>query len=192
MTALELTTIALAGLWLAILSLGTLLLIRQVGVLTVQLEIASRRFPPSNDGLGIGIAVPDDVLSGLPELGTGLHYILGLSSTCDPCRALVEGLSSLDLPRSVFAFLSGPSQPAEGFVALLPENVHVIRDPEAGAFLGSLEIHTTPFAIEVDDGVISGNSVLSGPVDLLRLVQARQGDSQSANGPIEEPIRVRR
>jgi hypothetical protein len=183
MSALEVTALVFTAVWLGVVSLAVLLLVRQVGVLTVRLDVASRLISPAKNGLPVGTAIPRDAATELPQLQEGVHYLLALSSTCDPCRELVARLDGNPLPEPVIALVSGPSDRTEGFVALLPPGVQVIRDPEADSLLKSLQIETTPFAVEVKDGAISGNAVLTEATDLQRLMEA-----QSENGRSKRPV----
>jgi hypothetical protein len=66
----------------------------------------------------------------------------------------------------------------DGLIELLPEGVDAVRDSEAGVLFSSLQIETTPSALEVTDGLVSGNAVLRNGDDLLALMRANVDSRQ--------------
>lgn len=180
MSTLELTTLTLASIWLGVLSLAVLIVVRQIGILTVRLDIARQQFEPSGDGLAVGTPVPDDALAALPRLREGVNYLLALSGSCDPCRAFVAELHGQRLPRPVVALVSGPDDRSDPLISLLPPSLQVIRDPDASSLLRTLQIHTTPFVVEIEAGVISGYALSTKPADLLMLTEAHGSNGRSS------------
>jgi hypothetical protein len=179
MSALQLTALILSGFWLGVLTLAVLLLVRQVSVLTVRLDIAIQQFSPSNDWLAVGAPVPEEVTTALPQLREGLHYILALSATCEPCRDLVAQFDGQEVIRHVLALVSGPPERAENLIDFLPPSVEVIRDPRASSLLRSLQIRSTPYAVEMENGIVSGTVFPSEVTDLFRLMAARAAKDRS-------------
>jgi hypothetical protein len=49
-----------------------------------------------------------------------------------------------------------------------------VRDPEASALANSLELHSTPFALEFEFGQVTGKAFLHEAEDFTRLVGARR------------------
>jgi hypothetical protein len=91
-----LVVIVLASVWLGVLSLVVVLLVRQIGLLTLrfdQVDLADPPFKPEGDGPELGDAVPPDVIAALPELATEPTYLLLLSATCTSCRELAAARS---------------------------------------------------------------------------------------------------
>lgn len=174
MSTLELTALTLVSIWLAVLSIAVLITVRQVGILTVRLDLTRDQLEPAVDGLAVGAPVPNDALAKLPRLREGSNYILALSGTCDPCREFVAELVGHDLPRPVIALVAGPAGRAGPLISLVPPTIHVIRDPSASALLRLLQIHTTPFAVAIEAGAVSGYAQSTSPADLLKLMEARE------------------
>lgn len=180
MSALELIALTLASIWLGVLSLTVLILVRQVGLLTVRLDMARQQLEPPGDGLAVGTPVPDDVLKPLPRLSEGVNYLLALSGSCDPCREFVAELHGHYLPRPVVALITGPRERSDPLISLLPPSLEVVRDPDAGSLLRTLLIQTTPFAVEISSGVVSGYAISTKPADLLTLMTAQRSNGRSS------------
>jgi hypothetical protein len=178
MSSSEVAVITFATIWLGVLTLTVLVLVRQLGVLTVQLE-ALRQSSSSSYGLTpVGTSLTKATVEMLPVLEQGTHYVLALSGTCAPCRDLVLDLKGKQLPVNPLVLLSGPSDAVDGLIELLPEGVDAVRDSEAGVLFSSLQIETTPSALEVTDGLVSGNAVLRNGDDLLALMRANVDSRQ--------------
>jgi hypothetical protein len=63
------------------------LLVRQVGLLTVRLSMATQAISLDDDGPDVGSSLPEDVAEVVPEGGPA--YVLLTSAGRDPCRELV-------------------------------------------------------------------------------------------------------
>ncbi|HEX2296417.1 MAG TPA: hypothetical protein VHN37_14060 [Actinomycetota bacterium] len=177
MSTPELVTVVVVALWLAVLSFVVLLLVRQLGLLTVLVRQGGPPTVMDYDGLEVGEKVPDDVLATLPLNGKP-SYVLLLSTTCGPCRELAADLSGTDLGAPLIALISGSDELADAMVDMLPKNLHVVRDPEATAVAKSLRINSSPFALELETGTVTGKSYVNTRDDLLRLVNARQDQKE--------------
>lgn len=186
MSGLAIIALALAVAWLAGLTLVLVLAIRQVGLLTLRLDQAQPigghpmavgpYHDTANDGLALGTPLPDAVLATLPALATGTHYLLLLSSTCGPCRDLAGELTRgrFVAPRGMVALVPGPVELADGLAALLPPGIAVVRDPEAATLSRQeLQLQSTPFAMQFDDGVVSGKAYLHSADELRRFIDSR-------------------
>ncbi len=92
MSALAIAALVLVCIWLGVLTLVVVLLVRQIGLLTVRLSVASQAFSLDDDGPEVGIDLPEEVTSVLPELKEGRAYLLLISAGCTPCRELVADL----------------------------------------------------------------------------------------------------
>jgi hypothetical protein len=82
------------------------------------------------------------------------------------------------LPPRLVTLLPGSDDVAESLVALLPPAATVVRDPDAAALADLLEIQSTPFAMEITEGVVSGKAFLSRFDDLEELVGSGQARDQ--------------
>lgn len=172
MSSLWVVTLALVGTWLGVLTLVIILLVRQIGLLTLRLQTTEPVFSFAQDGPDIGSEVPADVLAVLPDLGYEITYIVILSATCGPCREFASDLTTSALKGRTVAVLAGRVELADGFEALLPPGVAVVRDPEA-AVAANLHVESTPFALEIDHGMVTGKAYLRQVSDLAALIDAR-------------------
>lgn len=175
MNGLTVAAIVAVALWLGILTLLTLLIVRQIGLLTVRLDYArGPAFDPEADGLAIGTTVPSEARAALPELASEPVVLLVVSATCSPCREVVDGLAG-QLPagaeRQLVALVAGDEAMADGLVALLPSGVRSVRDPQATAIATGLGIKSTPFALAVEGGAVTGKAYVHHATDLARLFE---------------------
>lgn len=173
MNPLVAPTLALTALWLAALTLVVLVLVRQVALLTVRFELAGPRFSPEEDGIDVGREIPQEVREEIPEVSVGLGYVVLLSAICAPCREVAVDLGRRALGENVIILLTGPDELADGLFSMLPKWARTVRDPEALDLAKSLQIRSTPFALEIDSGRVTGKAYLRTFGDLLRLVEAR-------------------
>lgn len=173
MTGLETFAVAAAAVWLALLSLVLVLVVRQLGILTVRLDATSPVTARSDDGPEIGSDLPQEAAAVLADVRDGVRYLVLMAATCRPCRELAAELGERDLDARFLALVPGREQLADGLISLLPAQLRVIRDPVATEVAESLGITSTPFAVEVEDGKVSGKAYVSNAADLDRLVEAR-------------------
>ncbi len=186
MSGLAIIALTLAVAWLAGLTLVLVLAIRQVGLLTLRLDQAQPigghpmavgpYHDTANDGLMMGTPVPPEVLAAIPDLASGVTYLLLVSATCGPCRDLVTELRRrrFTASQTLVALVPGPTDLADGMLAMLPAGVHAIRDPEAATLARQhLQLQSTPFAMQIDEGVITGKAYLHSADDLLRFIDSR-------------------
>jgi len=170
-SGLGIAAVVLLSLWLGALTLAVLLLIRQIGLITVRLDVARSG---RDDGLGIGDRVPTQVLAALPELEHGLVYLLFLSPSCGPCLEIVPELGSQDFEAPVIALFGGRDEMADDFEATFPSEIRTMRDPIASEVADTLKIRSTPFAIEIETGIVTGKTYMREAADLVRLMAARE------------------
>jgi len=172
------------ALWLAVLSVLSLLLVRQVGILTarqVQLGIVSEQeshlvkdsFSVADDGPTEGSMVSETAMVLLPELAMSNSTVLFFSSSCVPCRELASKLGhhQKEIAGSV-ALVSGPDELAQAIANLLPKNFRVVGDPVATKVAGLLNIHSAPFGVYVENGYIVQKTYIYELSDALRMLRA--------------------
>lgn len=179
MTDLEVALLIVACAWLALLSVVSLLLVRQVGLLTVRLDRERSASSPVNDGLQIGEALPERVAKILDLKGGSAGYLLVLGAICSPCRELANDLRGHQLAVPVTALISGRAEAGEALGELLPAGVGVVQDTPAADLAGDLRIETTPFAFEVTDGRITGKAVVRGATHFMSFID---GGKSTNNG----------
>jgi hypothetical protein len=182
MSALAITALVLVCAWLGVLTLVVVLLVRQIGLLTVRLSVASQTLSLDDDGPEVGDSVPEDVASVLPDLEEERSYLLLISAGCTPCRELVVDLGEHSFEQKIVALVPGREEQASELAALLPSGIRVVLDPEATELAESLELESTPFAIEVEGGTVTRKTYLhEGASDLIAFVESGEGAVEQKN-----------
>jgi hypothetical protein len=172
MSALAVTALALVCAWLGVLTLIAVLLVRQIGLLTVRLNVASQTLSLDDDGPEVGSSVPEEVASVLPGREERA-YLLLISAGCQPCRELVADLGERRFEQSIVALVPGRAEQASELAALLPSSVRVVLDPKATRLAEVLELESTPFALEIEGGNVTRKAFLhEGASDLIGFVSS--------------------
>jgi hypothetical protein len=173
MSALAIAALVLVCIWLGILTLVVVLLVRQVGLLTVRLSVAGEAASLDNDGPEIGSGVPEDVAVVLPDQAEEHVYLLLISSTCLPCWELATDLAEHRFEQKIVALVPGHEERAGELAALLPSSMRVVLDPEATRLAGALQLESTPFALEIERGAVTRKAYLhQGASDLIEFVES--------------------
>jgi hypothetical protein len=175
MSALAIAALVLVCIWLGVLTLVVVLLVRQIGLLTVRLSVASQAFSLDNDGPEVGSSLPEEVTSVVPELMEERAFLLLISSTCTPCRELVSDLQGEQRfeEQKIVALVPGHEDQAREMAALLPSGIRVVLDPDAARVAGAIDLESTPLALEVERGVVTRKAFLhEGAADLVAFVEA--------------------
>ena len=193
MSALEIAALVLVCAWLGILTFVVMLLVRQVGLLTVRLSTAAQTMSLDDDGPEVGSSLPEDVAEVMPDGERA--YLLLISAGCDPCRELVADLDGHRFEQNIVALVPGRQEQAAELAALLPSGMKVVLDPEATELTESLDLESTPFALEVESGtVIRKVHLYGGASALFEFVESGNAREQS-RGLVEitkkEPIEGR-
>jgi hypothetical protein len=171
MSALAITALVLVCAWLGILTLVVVLLVRQIGLLTVRLSVASQALSLDDDGPEVGSSVPEDVASVLANSEEEKAYLLLISAGCTPCRELVSDLGEHRFEQNIVALVPGREELATELAALLPYGVRAVLDPEATRLAEVLKLESTPFALEVERGTVTKKAFLhEGAADLIGFV----------------------
>jgi hypothetical protein len=184
MSALGIAALALTAVWMAVVSVGLVVTIRQVGLLTLRYERTEQA--REMDGLSIGSAVPADVAPLLPAGGESRSYLLVLEADCGPCRDLVDELGEQDITEPVVALIAGDSQRAQAVASRLPDTVEAVLGDPATIALGSLDLQTTPFMFIVEGGAIAGKNGPRNAQHFRALLDEDAARPHSHNGrPLE-------
>lgn len=170
MTGLQLVAVMAGTVWLAILTVVVILLVRQLGLVTLRLDGFNPQLFLENDGPLVGSDLPSEAVSLIPELVAGKQHLLLISGSCTPCRDLVFDLEREPLGNRVLALVAGRPEVVDAVIDFLPPDVVPIRDPIATSLSSLLHIRSTPFALEVEDGRISAKSYIRGAQDLRTFV----------------------
>jgi len=177
MSALAIAALVLVCVWLGVLTLVVVLLVRQVGLLTVRLSMATQAISLDDDGPEVGSSLPEDVAEVMPDEGPA--YVLLTSAGCEPCRELVAELGGRRFEQSIVALVPGRREQAAELAALLPPGVKTVLDPEATRLAESLDLESTPFAIEVERGMVTRKVHLYGGASaLIEFVESRSVPAQ--------------
>ncbi len=176
MSTLASAALILVCIWLGVLTLVVVLVVRQIGLLTVRLSVAGGEAASSvdDDGPEVGSSVPEDVVSVLPDQEENPAYLLLISATCTPCRELVADLQGeRRFEQEIVALVPGPGELASELAALLPSGMRAVLDPRATRLAEALELESTPFVLEVDRGTVTRKAYLDeGASDLIEFVQS--------------------
>jgi hypothetical protein len=165
MSALAIAALVLVCAWLGVLTFVVMLLVRQVGLLTVRLTMATQAMSLDDDGPEVGSSLPEDVAEVMPERERA--YLLLISADCDPCRELVAELDGHRFEEKVVALVPGRREQASELAALLPPDIRVVLDPEATQLAESLDLESTPFALEVESSTVIRKVHLYGGASAL-------------------------
>jgi hypothetical protein len=165
MSALAIAALVLVCVWLGVLTFVVMLLVRQVGLLTVRLSMATQAMSLDDDGPDIGSSLPEDVAEVMPEREKA--YLLLISEGCDPCRELVAELDGHHFEQKVVALVPGRQEQAAELAALLPPGIKVVLDPEATQLAESLDLESTPFVLEVESATVIRKVHLYGGASAL-------------------------
>jgi hypothetical protein len=179
MSALAIAALILVCTWLGILTLVVVLLVRQIGLLSARLSVASEATSLDDDGPEVGSSVPEDVTVVLPDQAEEHAYLLLISSTCTPCWELVADLGEHRFEQKIVALVPGHEEQAGELAALLPSGIQVVLDPEATRLAGALQLESTPFALEVERATVTRKAFLhEGASDLIAFVESGNGAAE--------------
>ena len=186
MSALAIAALVLVCIWLGVLTLVVVLLVRQIGLLTVRLSVASQAFSLDNDGPEVGSSLPEEVTSVVPELMEERAFLLLISSSCTPCRELVSDLQGEQhFGQKIVALVPGHEDQAREMATLLPSGIKVVLDPDAARVAEAIDLESTPFALEVERGTVTRKAYLhEGASDLIEFVGSGTGPAD-AQGFVE-------
>jgi hypothetical protein len=174
MSTLAIAALVLACIWLGVLTLVVVLLVRQIGLLTVRLSVAGDTISLDDDGPEVGSSIPEAVASVLPTRGKERAFLLLISSSCTPCRELVADLQGEhSFEQKIVALVPGPEEQARELAALLSSGMRAVLDPEATRLAEALDLESTPFALEVERGTVTRKAFLhEGASELIEFVES--------------------
>lgn len=184
MNGLETAALIAVAAWLGALTLALLVLVRQIGLLSAWAE---RNTHARDDGLDVGVSVPEPARELLPELTTGLGYVVFLAGNCQPCREFAleasrsSELAELRDTHRIMAVVTGDDAQSDEVARMLPAWIEVARQDDAVLLTQTFEVQTTPSVYEVDRGTVTGRAVAGyGLINFLNLVDARATSDAAA------------
>jgi hypothetical protein len=191
MSSLETVALVLVTAWLALISLLVLLLVRQVGLITVRLDRARSAGAPVADGLAVGDRLPSEVTDRLAgTLADTRAYLLVLGAVCQPCRQLLDDLRDARFDAPVHAVVSGSAEHAEAVLELVPETMQPVREPAATAIVRALEIESTPFVFEVRDGQVTAKAMVRGAEHFLAFIDEGAAKATERGRPVRKEVKL--
>lgn len=185
MSTIGIVALTLVALWAGALTLITLLLVRQVSLVTLRLDRAEDR--PALDGISVGSAVPEPVSELLGERNGAVGHVLVLGATCAPCRQLADELHDTEASDPILSLIGGDVQAAQAIARRLPAWIEPVLDPEASTAIDSLDLQTTPFLFTVQAGRIVGKDVMRNAAHFIEYT-GLQADGSAPGAP--QPLEV--
>lgn len=187
MTGLETALVVVVAVWLAVISFVLILVVRQIGLLTVRVSFAAPEVPVDEVGLPVGTEIPEHVLEGVSAGGRPVSTLLLLSGTCGDCRGLATGLREAEsVADGTLVLIAGGKALAEEVAELLPAELPRLYEPDASRIANALGIDTVPFGMNVAGGVIRAKSFLRSASDVERL-NARVEPDERAMSMVQVP-----
>jgi hypothetical protein len=187
MSGLAITALLLACAWLGVLTLVVVLLVRQVGLLSLRLShvVHDQTFSLDDDGPEVGGSLPEEVSAAMSHLEGERAYLLLASASCGSCREVLADIGSHHFEQPVTALIPGREELSSEIATLLPPGVRAVLDPEASKLADALKIHSTPFAVEIQDGRIARKVYLyNRGSDFIEFVEQKSPPAE-ANGLVE-------
>lgn len=174
---LGLIALGLCALWLLVLTVLQVLTVRQIALVTAQLDSAGRHAMPQqevahdvlNDGLSVGSPVPAEVLDAIPEAAGGAVYVFLISASCRTCRMLAADIEDQrpTFAGPIVALVPGPPSAAREIAAMLPVGTRTIYDPVAGPLAQThLAVSSTPFILRLERRQLTAKSFVATVADL--------------------------
>jgi hypothetical protein len=166
--SLETLALVVATLWLVALTVAVVLVIRQIGLLTIRLTYSAPHGVADEHGPAIGSSVPETAAS-LLGLNGDSRAVVFLSSTCNPCRDFATQASADQLGEDTTILISGNPELARGVAALLPKGAESVLDPISQEVASAFGVGMVPFALYLSDGRVRAKTYLNDPDELVRL-----------------------
>lgn len=173
--------LAVIAVWLIALTLGLVVCIRQLRVLTSRVVSHGARRQPSPEYVGTAGVLTERTIQLLPDLAKGTTYLMHLSSDCASCRQvavqLSEAAENKGLPR-VLVLLTGPERQAHAMHTLLADaGLAVLAGEVAEQLADGLAIEA-PFTLQVENSQVTGWTKMDDISDFFNLLKARETDAQ--------------
>ncbi len=169
---METLVIAALAVWMVCLTGAVLLCVKQIGILTLQLDrSAVSSATAADDGPALGTSVPDDNVARTGALGEARGWVLMLTATCGACREVAERLGGLGDGALWTVLLSGSGPHADELDEMLPSWCEIIRDPDATRIAQQMGLRTAPFALELVGRRIVAKAAIGGIEDLITFME---------------------
>jgi hypothetical protein len=185
------------GVWLMVLTVLFAAVVRHLGALeATMLGIAGgTRFDLDADGPAVGSDLPAEVAGLLARHEVDPQadaVILFVSTTCGSCleRAAEFSRSPASAGAGLVVLAAGRNQQraAELREVLAPSAAAFITDPDAHEIVNLLDINSTPFAVRLAAGTVTGKAYVRAGEDIVDLLTAGSGAEPAAER--KEPTRA--
>ncbi|HET8893040.1 MAG TPA: hypothetical protein VFM96_02955 [Gaiellaceae bacterium] len=125
------------------------------------------------EGVLVGSPLTADAIELRPELDKELRYLIFLSGNCASCAELAPRLDQVPEPERLIVLVAGSNERANRRVAeRIPIRIETIIEPEAGKLATSFQIHSTPQALQTENGIVTGKAAIRSLDDLRRFIAA--------------------
>jgi hypothetical protein len=165
MTSLQVVAVSAVAVWLAALSVAVVLVIRQIGLLTIRLTYAAPHGAAESHGPPLGSKIPHTA-SELLGLNGAPRAVIFLSATCMPCRDFAESIAAEDIDGNITILISGRVELAEGVAALLPAECEPLLDPISSEIANDFGVDMVPFGLLLADGAVRNKTYLKSREEL--------------------------
>jgi hypothetical protein len=185
MNEVGVVALVLVAIWLLLLTFVVMLAVRQIALLG-----AAQKAGPAAAGansLALGAAVPDDVLSILGDPLARQHLVL-LSSNCAPCQDIAASWQDTLVLEPATLVVQGGGAGRDAILAHVPAGVDVLVDDDADTFFRGLEVGATPFAMSIDNGIVSGHLYITRIADLNKIYASERAGESSESTPTMAPV----
>lgn len=176
MTGLGVIALVVVAVWLTVMSVLVLLCVRQISALMIRVDLTAR----GASGIvatTIGFRLSAALAERAPFLTEGPKLVILLSTTCDPCLDLIaelrRGTTPANLgPENRVILLRTQGDPAADVVIHeLEPFARVIAGDAAEDVARGLGMNTTPTAVLLDDGEVTGTGVAHRVAELDELTR---------------------
>lgn len=185
-----LVLLAVLGGWLVVLTVLFAAVVRHLGTLeATMLGIAGgTRFDFDADGPAVGSELPGEVgeLLARHEVDPLAEAVVLFASTsCGSCLERAEEFSRTPAAAGaglvVLAAGRDPQRAAELRQVLAPATAVFVTDPDAHEIVRRLEVNSTPFAVRIAAGTVTGKAYVRVGDDIAELLAAGSGAEPPAD-----------
>jgi hypothetical protein len=162
MTPVVLIAVAAATVWLLALTVALMLCVRQLGALTVRMELIARGAGGHAHGAMVGFQLSDELLERAPFLAEGTRAVLLLSGSCSTCAKLIGELETQGRPdrlstpdELVILHVRERGSKEEPALGTIRSIGRVIDEPDSTNLARSLRLANLPSALLIEDGHIT-------------------------------------
>lgn len=153
--------------WTVLLGFVALVLWRDVRILEARLATGGSLVA---NGIEIGAPAPRVARA------ASARAVVFLSDTCDVCLEVAADLGRVRDPRALTVVVGDTGGDRAALLATLPAGPRVVQGEEAKAWERGFDVRVAPFAVVLDDGIVTGKGHLRGAADVDRLTAAPGAD----------------